>query len=114
MVASVASSGARDASKVARLLLKVGASPGAAFSSAPAIAAATVGTRGMSYQRCGLGSLPVMWSTVAAVTPRGLPPPARRDRKSTRPTSSHDDISYAVLTGVQTCALPISRWSPYH
>src|SRR6202522_3045012 len=31
-----------------------------------------------------------------------------RDRKSTRLNSSHDDISYAVLTGVQTCALPIS------
>ena len=29
------------------------------------------------------------------------------DRKSTRLNSSHDDISYAVLTVVQTCALPI-------
>src|SRR6202522_3985153 len=29
------------------------------------------------------------------------------DRKSTRLNSSHDDISYAVVTGVQTCALPI-------
>ena len=51
---------------------------GAAFSSAAAMAAATVGTRGMSYQRCGLGSLPVTWSTVAALTMRGLPPSALR------------------------------------
>ena len=42
------------------------------------MAAATVGTRGMSYQRWGLGSLPVMWSTVAALTIRGLPPSAPR------------------------------------
>ena len=68
MVASVASSGVREASKRARLARNVGASCGAAFDSAAAMAAATVGTRGMSYQRWGLGSLPPTWSTEAATT----------------------------------------------
>ena len=57
------------------------ASCGAAFASAAVMAAATAGTRGMSYQRCGLGSLPVTWSTEAATTILGCPASAlRRER----------------------------------
>src|SRR6202522_4140830 len=54
----------------------------------------------------GAGSAPdVTWWAYA---PRAKKASSRgHDRKSTRRISSHDNTSYAVLTGVQTCALPI-------
>ncbi len=51
---------------------------GAALARAAVMAVATAGTRGMSYQRCGLGSLPPTWSTDAAVTTLGWPLSALR------------------------------------
>ena len=78
MVASVASRGASEASNAARFRAKGAASCGAALASAPSMAAATMGTRGRSYQRWGLGSDPVTWSTDAASTRRGCPPSAPR------------------------------------
>ena len=67
MAASSAFSGASEASKRSRLRRKVAESFGSALVSAAEMAAATLGTSGMSYQRWGLGSLPVTWRTWAGI-----------------------------------------------
>ena len=70
MAASSAFSGANEASKRSRLRRKMDESFGSALVRAAEMAAATLGTSGMSYQRWGLGSLPVTWRTWPALTMR--------------------------------------------
>ncbi len=87
MAASSAFSGSSEVSKRSRLRRKVAESLGSALVRAAEMAAATLGTSGMSYQRWGLGSLPVTWRTWAALTTVGWPlsAPRREDIQPSYP-----------------------------